>query len=93
MQITVEVPELIANQMREKWGELPQKILELLAVEAYRAEVITSSEVGKMLKLSHRLEVDEFLKKEGAYLQYDEADFERDLRTMQKFEREGKLKR
>lgn len=60
-------------------------------VDAYKTEAITRAEVGQLLNLSSRFEVDAFLKQANAYLQYDEADFEQDMRTMAKLREEGKL--
>ncbi|NET60809.1 MAG: UPF0175 family protein [Symploca sp. SIO2E6] len=83
MQITIDLPEEIANTMGQKWDNFPRKALECIAIEAYRQEVITSAQVGRMLNIASRYEVDAFLKQAGAYLHYDEADLEQDLLTMQ----------
>jgi len=82
MQITIEIPDKTADRMSAQWGNLEKRALEILAAEAYRAEVISAAEVGWMLKLSTRLQVDGFLKQEGAYLRYTEADLEQDIQTM-----------
>lgn len=82
MQITIEIPDKTAERMSAKWGNLEKRALEILAAEAYREEVISAAEVGWMLKLSTRLQVDGFLKQEGAYLRYTEADLEQDIQTM-----------
>lgn len=82
MQITIEIPDKTAQRMSAKWGNLEKRALEILAAEAYRAEVISAAEVGWMLQLSTRLQVDGFLKQEGAYLRYTEADLEQDIETM-----------
>lgn len=82
MQITIEIPDKTAERMSAKWGNLEKRALEILAAEAYRGEVISAAEVGWMLKLSTRLQVDGFLKQEGAYLRYTEADLEQDIQTM-----------
>ncbi|NES24037.1 MAG: UPF0175 family protein [Symploca sp. SIO3E6] len=83
MQITIDLPEEIANTIGTKWDDFPRKALECIAIEAYRQEIITSAQVGRMLNIPSRYEVDAFLKQAGAYLHYDEADFEQDLLTMQ----------
>ncbi|MGK7903001.1 MAG: UPF0175 family protein [Hormoscilla sp.] len=82
MQITIEIPDKTADRMSAKWGNLEKRSLEIIAAEAYRAEVISAAEVGWMLKLSTRLQVDGFLKQEGADLRYTEADLEQDIQTM-----------
>jgi predicted HTH domain antitoxin len=84
MNITIEVPEDVARQLEAIWGDLPQRALESLAVEAYRSGVITKVEVQRMLRLASRWEVDAFLKRAKAYLDYTEADLEQDIRAIRK---------
>jgi Uncharacterised protein family (UPF0175) len=79
MNITIEVPEDIARQLEAIWGDLPQRALEALTIEAYRSGVLTESEVQRMLRLASRWEVDAFLKRAKAYLDYTAADLERDI--------------
>ena len=83
MQITIDLPDEIANTMGKQWDNFPRKALECIAIEAYRQEVITSAQVGRMLNIPSCYEVDAFLKQAGAYLHYDEVDLEQDLLTMQ----------
>jgi predicted HTH domain antitoxin len=90
LQITIDLPDEIASTIKAKWDNFPRKVLESLAIEAYRQGVITSAEVGRMLNISSRYEVDSFLKQAQAYLHYNEADFEQDLLTMQKIETQRK---
>jgi predicted HTH domain antitoxin len=56
-------------------------VLETLVVEAYKAEYLTSAEVGRILGLS-RFEVDAFLKHHQAYLPYSILDFNQDIETL-----------
>ena len=79
MDVAIQVPEDVARQLEAKWGDVSQRALESLTLEAYRAGVITEAEVGLMLNLSSRLEVEAFLKHAQAYLDYTEADLERDI--------------
>jgi len=84
MQVTIEIPDTIAHQIQGQWQDLPQKVLESLSVEAYKAGILNRGQIQQMLKLSSLYEVDGFLKQSKAFLSYDEPDFEQDLRTMQK---------
>jgi predicted HTH domain antitoxin len=93
MQITIELPDELAHHLEAKWGNLEQKLLELLVLQAYIDVLISSGKVRELLGMATRLEVDAFLKEKGVYLHYDEADFEQDLLRMQKLEKEGKIKR
>ncbi|MBC6481689.1 MAG: UPF0175 family protein [Hormoscilla sp. GM7CHS1pb] len=83
MKIAIEIPDKIAKYMEDKWGNMEQRVLEITAAEAYRDEAITHAEVGRILGLG-RYEVDGFLKKEGAYLNYTLADLEQDVQNIRK---------
>lgn len=79
MDVAIQLPEDLARQLEAKWGDVSQRALESLTLEAYREGVITEAEVGRMLNLSSRLEVEAFLKHAHAYQDYTEADLERDI--------------
>lgn len=89
MEIQIQIPDGIAHDLQAKWGNLQQKLLELIVVEAYREGTITTGKVRELLGLSTLLKADAFLKAKGVYLYYDEADFEQDMLTMQHLEQEG----
>ena len=88
MQITIEIPDEIASHMEAKWGNLHKRTLKIVAAEAYRVEAITCAEVRRLLELSSRWEAHGFLKREGAYLHYTEADLEQDRLTLSKLRAE-----
>jgi predicted HTH domain antitoxin len=82
MQITIEVPDEFAERLLgNEHLPLSRQVLEVLAVEAYKADRLTSAEVGRILGFS-RWEVDAFLKQHQAYLHYDETDLEQDIETL-----------
>ncbi|MGB3693529.1 MAG: UPF0175 family protein [Spirulinaceae cyanobacterium] len=91
MQITIDLPDEIVSTIGKKWDNFPRQVLECIAIETYRQGVITSAQVGRMLNMPSRYEVDAFLKQAGAYLHYNEEDFEQDLLTMQELASKGKL--
>jgi Uncharacterised protein family (UPF0175) len=82
MNILIELPEEIVQKLEATWGDVPQKTLEALAIEAYRAGVLSSAQVQQMLHLPSRWETESFLKKVQAYLDYTEADLEQDTQTL-----------
>ena len=79
MNVAIEVPEDIGHQLLTRRGDISQWALEALPLEAYRSEVITEVQVQRMLNLPSRWEVDTFLKRAKAYLDYTEADLEQDI--------------
>lgn len=81
MKITIDIPDELLQHYN--YNNLPREILEALVVRAYRAEKITSAEVGRILGLSSRWGVDAFLKNHDTDLHYDEVDLESDRKTLQ----------
>ena len=82
--ISIEIPEPIARDIEENWGNLERRTLEALAVEGYRTQMFSAGQVRWMLDLAGCYEVDRFLKEREVDLNYDEADLERDIQTSSK---------
>jgi predicted HTH domain antitoxin len=82
--ITVEVPDQIVQQLEsEGWQDLPRRALEAIALEAYRQEILSSGQVGKMLGMSFT-EKEAFLKEHEAYLHYGLHELEQDAETLRR---------
>lgn len=64
MQVTIEIPDVIAADLRENWGDLPRRVLEALAAEGFRKGKLTDHQVMEMLKIETNNELEHFL--EGA---------------------------
>ena len=82
MQITVDIPDEIAQRLGQTGDNLAHKLLEMVIADAYRAGILSTAEVGRILQLSSRLETHAFLKRMAVYLNYDETELERDLQTL-----------
>ncbi len=80
MQISIELPDDIANQFKN--ANISRRILELIVADRYRQGNIGAAEVRRMLNFSSRWETYEFLKQEKAYLPYTEEDLEQDARAI-----------
>jgi hypothetical protein len=78
MQITLDIPDELAAQMISGGEDISRAALEAMAVEGYRTERLSESEIRKLLGFETRMEVHAFLKEHGAYLHYSMADLERD---------------
>ena len=81
MQITLELPEDIVQELRSKWKDLPRVALESLALEAYRSHVLTAAQLPRLLGFETRMQVDAFLKEHEVY-DFSAADFEKDRETL-----------
>ena len=82
MEMLLQVPDDIVEALQVRWADLPRRAMELLAAESYRSGILTTAEVQRMLGFETRWETDEFLKREGAYLDYSEEDFQKDVETL-----------
>jgi predicted HTH domain antitoxin len=82
MQITIELPNEIANQLQLQPANISRRILELIAADNYRQGRLGATQVCRMLNFSSRWETYEFLKREKAYLPYTEDDLEQDAQAI-----------
>jgi hypothetical protein len=81
MQITLDLPEDIVRELQTKWTDLPRAVLESLALEAYRSQALTASQLRKLLGFETRMQVDAFLRDHEIY-DFTAADFEQDRETL-----------
>ena len=82
MQITIEIPDDIAQRLDRNQADLSRQLLEFAIADAYRCGKINTAEVGKLLELPNRLATHAFLKRMGVYLNYDEMELTQDLQTL-----------
>jgi Uncharacterised protein family (UPF0175) len=91
MAVKIELPEDIEHHLERQWGNLPRHALETLAIEGYRARVLSRSQVRRMLAFDTGAEVDEFMMRAGVPFDYGLDDFEHDGETS-RFLRETRAK-
>jgi predicted HTH domain antitoxin len=78
MQVTLDIPDELAAQIVSGGADLSRAALESLAIESYRTERLSESEIRRLLGFETRMEVHAFLKEHGAWLHYSLEDMERD---------------
>ncbi len=78
-EVALRLPEAVARRLEDGGRDLERRVLEALAVDAYRCGDLTSFEVQELLGLASRWETEEFMKEHQAYLHYDEADLDADI--------------
>jgi len=88
MQITLELPEDIAQGLESRWRDLPRAALESLALEAYRSRALTAAQLRRLLGFQTRMHVDAFLKEHEIY-DYTAVDFEQDRETLRQLRMTG----
>jgi len=81
MQVTIDIPDELAAQMALGGTDLSRAALESLAIEGYRTERFSESEIRRLFGFETRMEVHAFLKEHGAWLHYSVDDLERDRET------------
>jgi hypothetical protein len=77
VQITLDIPEELAAQIIA--GKDPAlAALEAIAVDGYRTQRLSESEVRRMMGYQTRMQVHALLKEHDIYLHYTMADWEQD---------------
>jgi predicted HTH domain antitoxin len=76
MQVTIELPEDIGQQLVREWKDLPRAALEAVALEAYRAQKLSTEQLCRLLGFESRYDLDGFLKQHEIWLEYSLQDFE-----------------
>jgi len=84
MQVRFEVPEEIARVLASRDDQLDRIALESLAAEGYRSGLLSETQVMRLLKLTSRIAVHEWLRDRGIPYRYSEADLSEDLNDLSK---------
>jgi DNA-binding ferritin-like protein len=92
MQVTVEIPDEMAERLTSKGHDPARTALEAMAIEGYRSGALTASQTRRMLGFETRYELDGFLKAHNVWEHaYSLEDLEQDRLTIQQIEANGRL--
>lgn len=80
MNLSVPIPDDLAQRLSRAGGDLSQRALEAFAVEEYRAGRLSQPELRQLLGFTTRAALDRFLKARGIYESADLDVFRRDWR-------------
>jgi hypothetical protein len=61
MQITINLPDKLTERVQDKWGDLSQKILDKLVLEAFLEGLINFDEFREMLGFKNDVDFQAFL--------------------------------
>jgi predicted HTH domain antitoxin len=79
MEVTLRIPDDVAERLLAAGGDVPRRALEALALEGYREQTLTLYQVSEMLGLS-RVETEDFLGRHHVPLAVmDDADLDREV--------------
>jgi hypothetical protein len=78
MDVTIQVPEDIAQHLQAKWGQdIPRHVLESVALECFRERILGEAQLRRLLGFATRFEVHAFLKQHAVPF-YTLEDLEQD---------------
>jgi len=83
MNVTVQIPDDLAERLAAG-GDLSRRVLEALALEAFKAGTLTKPELRRLLDLRSRDALDGFLKAHGVFEPYTVEELERELGDLQR---------
>jgi hypothetical protein len=78
MQVVLEIPDEMAGRIASAGESLSRAALEALALEGYRRERLSESEVATLLGFETRMAVHAFLRAHDCYLHYSIEDLDHD---------------
>jgi predicted HTH domain antitoxin len=94
MQVTLEIPDEMADWLASQGQNLSRAAVEAIAIEGYRSGELTTSQTRRLLGFETRYELDGFLKARNVWEHaYSLEDLEKDRQTWQRLEDEGRLKK
>jgi len=78
MEVTINLPEDVAEVFLNNGENLEREVLEATALEGYREGKLSQAQVRRMLGFATDMQVDAFLKEHQIYLEYDLEDLKRE---------------
>ena len=92
MQVTLEIPDEMAELLFPNGEDPARCVLEALAIEGYRSGTLTASQTRRVLGFGTRYELDGFLKAHNVWEHaYSLEDLEKDRRTWDKLSAESRI--
>jgi len=93
MQVTVEIPDDMAQRLTPQGQDPARTTLEAVAIEGYRSGALSSYQTRRLLGFETRYELDAFLKEHNVWEHaYSLEDLVQDRKTLERLEGEGRLK-
>jgi len=84
MNLTVEIPDDVAQRLTTFGGDLSRRALEALALEEYRRGHLSKPELRRLLGFGTRAELDSFFAVNAVFGSYTSADLEHDRRDLRR---------
>jgi hypothetical protein len=84
MNLTVEIPDDVAQRLAAAGGDLSHRALEALALEEFKLGHLTHPDLRRLLGFNTHYELDGFLKAHGIFEPYTLDDLERERRDLER---------
>ncbi|HWZ43847.1 MAG TPA: UPF0175 family protein [Candidatus Saccharimonadales bacterium] len=82
MDVTIQLPDDLAQRLSAAGGDLSRRALEALGIEEYKNQHLTSAELRRLLGFRTPMALDGFLKAHGIMLDYTFADLEQERQDL-----------
>jgi hypothetical protein len=84
MNLTLEIPDDVAQRLSAVGGDLSRRALEALVAEEYRQGHLTKPDLRRLLSLETGDQIDGFLKAHDVWIDYTLQDLERERAGLQR---------
>ena len=84
MNLTVEIPDDVAQRLSAVGGDLSRRALEALAAEEYKHGHLTKPDLRRLLGFDTSDQIDGFLKAHDVWIDYTLQDLERERAGLQR---------
>jgi Uncharacterised protein family (UPF0175) len=84
MQVTVDIPDDVAERLKAAGGDLSRRALDAFALEEYKRGQLTKSELRRLLGFATRDALDGFLKAHDVFEPYSLDDLARERHDLER---------
>jgi hypothetical protein len=84
MNLTVELPDDVAQRLSAVGGDLSRRALEALVAQEYKQGHLTKPDLRRLLSLETSDQIDGFLKAHDVWIDYTLQDLERERAGLQR---------
>ena len=86
MEVTLHIPDDVAQRLSETGGDLSRRALEAFGLEEHKAGRLTEAQLRQLLGFATRYELDGFLKAHEVWLAYTAEDLERERAALRRLD-------
>ena len=84
MEVTLHIPDDVAERLAAAGSDLSRRALEAFALEEYKAGRLNEAQLRQLLGLTTRDALDGFLKAHEVWLNYTQEDLERERAALRR---------